>query len=247
METRVYDRKLDISEEHLKGFWNKRAEKYDGENPYVSIKLGDKDPSRARRWDEYEKNHIIPLLNINNGDKVLDIGCGIGRLAEAIIPVCNYYLGTDYAEELIAIAKKRVVFPKKEYVFKTIAMQDISSGNPKMPVDVKYSVVLIAGVMGSVNDDTVRQSLQNMMSVLQDSCKIYIANGVGISQRLTLNRFYSEDLQSEYSSVIRTEEEYLELFSILDSNDFKIVKQDDLTVETVDNSETKRMFQIYER
>ncbi|MDE7367965.1 MAG: class I SAM-dependent methyltransferase, partial [Lachnospiraceae bacterium] len=61
-----------------------RAEKYSEEHPYVSIKLNDKNPDFSDRIDEYERTNILPMLNIKDDSYVIDIGCGVGRLAESI-------------------------------------------------------------------------------------------------------------------------------------------------------------------
>ena len=246
---RIYNAKADINETDTKEFWNKRAGKYTDENPYVSVKLGDKNPERAQQWDVYEKSNILQLLNITHNDNVIDIGCGIGRLAEAIIPCCSYYLGVDYAENLIEIAKERISFPGKSYDFATLAMQDIYKGNSVLPHSTtkRYTVAVIAGVLVFMNDNTVKQALNNLLSVMADSCRIYIAGTAGVSQRLTLDNFYSDDLNAKYSIIHRTENEMMELCSVLYENGFQLSKRGDMAIDTANNAETKRVFYIFKR
>ncbi len=50
--------------------------------------------------------NLLPLLNLKEGDSLLDLGCGQGALLEAL-PKGVFYHGVDLSKELIAQAKKR--------------------------------------------------------------------------------------------------------------------------------------------
>jgi ubiquinone/menaquinone biosynthesis C-methylase UbiE len=57
---------------------------------------------------------LVPLLDyITSGDKVLDVGCGNGRLYPAFKKKNINYTGIDNSEELISIGKKQ--FPEAEF------------------------------------------------------------------------------------------------------------------------------------
>jgi len=45
-------------------------------------------------------NWIIKELNIKSSDKVLEVGCGAGMLAQYIAPKCNY-IGIDFSKSLL--------------------------------------------------------------------------------------------------------------------------------------------------
>jgi len=247
-KNRIYGIKTNISESDAKLFWNKRANKYDANNPYVTIKLGDRHPERARQWDEYEKKHVLPQLKITHDDIVLDIGCGVGRLSEKIIPECKFYLGTDFAGELLELANKRIYHPRKNYVFAQIALQDISENNKQIPLDKgKYTISIIEGVFPFINDSQIQSCLCSILTVMAETCRIFIANPVGIKERLTLKNFFSDELEAEYSVIYRTEEEYMEQFAILSENGFRLSDRGNFMVETANNNETKRIYHIFTR
>lgn len=57
------------------------------------------------------------------GDKVLDFGCGNGRLLELFIDKNIDYIGVDISEKLIEIAKEK--YPEKANSFQKISSSDI--------------------------------------------------------------------------------------------------------------------------
>ncbi|MFA6918668.1 MAG: class I SAM-dependent methyltransferase [Patescibacteria group bacterium] len=64
---------------------------------------GDFSVTRAKWW------HILDELRgfVQDGDRVLDLGCGNGRLAELFLDKNVSYLGVDSSEELIKIAREK--------------------------------------------------------------------------------------------------------------------------------------------
>lgn len=66
--------------------------------------------SRAEVWDD-----LIPLAEYTkDGDSVLDLGCGNGRLYQILGKKQVKYVGLDQSEELIALARAK--FPEVEFV-----------------------------------------------------------------------------------------------------------------------------------
>lgn len=247
---RIYGEKRNVEESSIKRFWNGRASKYNENSPFVSIKLGDKRPERAEEWDKYEKENIIPLLNISAKNNVLDIGCGIGRLSDVLIPNCKYYLGIDYAESLIDIARKRVVFDDKKYAFHALSFQDINRENIlNLEPEVVYNfhTIILDGILPYINDTDIKKSFENIIDLASDECMIYIETAIGEKERLTLDGFWSEDLESKYSAIYRTNEEYLELFSGVFAKGFSTFKYEEIAIPTFNDSETKRVYYLLKR
>jgi len=75
----------------------------------------------ADKFNETRKKHLEPLWSelvnlarqIKDGSKVLDVGCGNGRLLEAFKDKEVKYLGVDSSEKLIELARSR--FPKFQF------------------------------------------------------------------------------------------------------------------------------------
>lgn len=108
---RIYEEKHDIDTDNTKNFYDQRAKNIGNmSSPYVAVLLGDQDPQHAVDWNTFEKTFILPQLKVNKSSSVLDIGCGIGRWAESIIPEAGYYLGTDFSGEMIKIGSAEMFF-----------------------------------------------------------------------------------------------------------------------------------------
>ncbi len=66
-----------------------------------------------RRRDWIPPDFEILERYINQGEKILDLGCGNGRFSEIVGDKANYY-GVDVSEKLVEIAKKK--YPNKNFL-----------------------------------------------------------------------------------------------------------------------------------
>lgn len=69
----------------------------------------------AEKFSE-TRNRIWPFLYelkdfVKDGDRILDVGCGNGRLLEVLKEKKIKYLGIDFSSKLIKMAQKRYSFP----------------------------------------------------------------------------------------------------------------------------------------
>ncbi len=72
--------------------------------------------------------NLLPLLNLNEKDRLLDLGCGQGVLARAILPSVQY-LGLDASKSLIELAKSKDSNPKHDYRYHDV-LEPIESKIP---------------------------------------------------------------------------------------------------------------------
>lgn len=208
--SKVKKKIVEIDESAVKNFFISRAVKYDPAHPEVSMLYQDSNPALAEERDQEEKNIILPLINLQAVDKVLDVGCGIGRWAEIFAPLVARYVGTDVMLELIEIAEQR----NKEFpnvAFKVIAAQDFSL--KKLGAESPFSVIIVAGVLHYMNDESVAAVLRNIGECADHRARIIIRGPIALEERLTLNNVWSEELQHEYSAIYRTRGEFLDLFA----------------------------------
>jgi 2-polyprenyl-3-methyl-5-hydroxy-6-metoxy-1,4-benzoquinol methylase len=67
-----------------------------------------KDLAQANMMDMFQLEKLLKVINLSSKNKVLDLGCGLGKISEYISDKINaYVLGIDIASEAINLAKKR--------------------------------------------------------------------------------------------------------------------------------------------
>lgn len=233
---------ITIDNSSVNDFFKDRASKYNQNNPLKAVLYQDNNPQIAIDRDLKEKKKLLPLLNLIKSTKVLDIGCGIGRWAKTMAPLVNKYHGTDLMPQFIDIAKEEC----KEFsnvTFQSISAQEITDTS----IDGKFNLIFISGLLMYLNDNEIRNLFNVLNSYMENYCQILIREPIGIEERLTLNKVWSEELQCEYSAVYRTK---FELASIIESSltNLELVNSDFLFDDKLNNRvETKQYYFLYER
>ena len=208
MKARVYGEKINIDTENTISFYNQRAKTIKTrEREYTTVLLGDQDPDFSVKWDAYEKQFILPKLKLTKEKVILDIGCGIGRWAEAVVGQCKEYYGVDFSSEMIAVAKQNV--RNNNCHFYIMSVVDALS-DPKITAR-KYDLVLMAGVSMYINKEELIKCYHGLKRLAKRDTLFYFEESVGKKERLTLNHIWSEDLKDYYGAIYRTREEYKSL------------------------------------
>ena len=250
-EHRIYIKRKEIDTDAVRDFFQKRArllEQSDSKRKAARYATVTFTEENAEKWDVMEKDLILPFLNIRETDSVLDIGCGIGRWAETVIPLCRCYVGADFSEEMIKFCNDNFRdwnLKGKDVSFLNMSFQDLLSSD-KFKGN-SFDVVLIAGVSMYINDDDIKQCFTQLASLLSKGGRLYLWESIGLGRRLTLDEIWSSALESNYSAVYRTREEYLALLqpllSISDVVEERIVSEFDHGK----NSDTSRWFVVMKK
>jgi SAM-dependent methyltransferase len=94
-------------EGHMRRFWDRRAR--EDAFHFVDSRLPYKHPDQERFWGEGEKD-LATLLEIAGaavepGSRVLEIGCGVGRLTRGIAARAGQVVALDVSAEMLARAR----------------------------------------------------------------------------------------------------------------------------------------------
>ena len=203
---RLYGENENIDTDSVKKFFDERANKK-VDNLMVITSFQEEENLNQRQIEESE----VLLDNIDfNGKKVIEIGCGLGRWADFFHDKCDVYLGIDYSENLIQIAKENYNFDNCYFQEMSAFDMDIDKFIVKPPFDI----IFIAGVLIYLNDDDIHTMIKEINKIAAENKVIYIRETIStLDTRLTLKDFYSEDLDVEYNAIYRTEDELLEFFA----------------------------------
>lgn len=165
----------------------------------------DQQPELVTARDLAEKQRVSAMLALCESGKVLDIGCGVGRWGWFLAEQCRNlnYLGLDFSVSLIEQAQqeaqRRGLAGLRFQVRSATALQaaDLEATGP-------FDLLLISGLLIYLNDEDCVKVLRDSAALCARGGTLYLREPVGISERFTLNRFYSKELAGEYSAIYRT-------------------------------------------
>ena len=132
-------------------------------------------------------NAIDSGLKFNQNDKVLDIGCGNGALATLLFDRLEYYVGVDFSEYLIKIAKENFEVPGK-YLFKesdALAYVETEE-NPTI-----FTKAICYGVFSYFEKDVADSLLSTLHDRFVNLDKLYIGN---LPDRDLAHKFYYDNI-----------------------------------------------------
>ena len=208
MSERVYGEQVSIDTKNTVSFYDQRAKTIKNrKQEYTTVLLGDQDPDFSVKWDKFEKQFILPKLKLDQNKVILDIGCGIGRWAEAVSDNCKEYYGVDFSSEMIAVAKQNI--KDGNCHFYTMSVLDAVS-NPLITVR-HYNLVIDVGVSMYINEDELKECYRGLRKLANHDTLFYFEESVGKKERITLNHIWSDNLNSYYGAIYRTREEYKSL------------------------------------
>lgn len=151
MSNRIYGTRTDINEQEVRDFYNKRAALASSmKNPLSAVVNGEQNPEQADTRSRFDREYIVPRLDLTQNSAVLDIGCGMGRFAEMVLPLCGRYLGADFAPEMIAAAEKRTAAYSDQAKYVCASFSELMS-KPDSFFGGKFDCVIMLGVCMYIN------------------------------------------------------------------------------------------------
>lgn len=245
--TRIKKTVANIDYDQTLNFFNKRADKYQEENPYSVTMYQDDNPTLVAERNRVETEKLLPLLRLDSKSRILDLACGIGRWSDAITAQIDMYCGLDFSENLIALAQKRNHKTNRSfYVGAVNDLKNVLAAHQKG----KFNRFLLFGILMYTNDRDLISIMNQMTEVSEEHSIICIRDPLGIDERLTLREFYSEELKDNYSAIYRTRDEMMDVLqNTLIGSGFKITHNGFLFSEDELNNrkETAQYYFILER
>jgi ubiquinone/menaquinone biosynthesis C-methylase UbiE len=126
--------------------------------------------------DEYERTAqqnveiLRETVGLNADDEILEIGCGVGRVATALAPLCKRWVGADVSGNMLRHARDRLA------AFDNVELVEISGWDlapiPSESLDVVYCMVVFMHL-----DEWERYAyVREAMRVLRPGGRLYVDN-----------------------------------------------------------------------
>lgn len=236
----------EIDRDAVRRFFDERARKLPALGPVRAVIYQDKHPDLAERRDAAEKASLLPKLELHGTERLLDLGCGTGRWASALVPRVAHYHGVDGAEGLVEFARGQ--FADTPARFTALPAEELSLES--LGEQEGFDRVFCAGLLIYLNDGMVDKVLEAMASVATATCRVLIREPVGIDRRLTLREHFSDELAQEYNAIYRTEGELREAINrTLGRHGFQVTGAGDVFEDPGLNNraETRQRWLLVER
>ena len=208
MGNRIIGKTVPIKGADVAAFFQNRAERFDQDKPLVSVIYQDSNPELAVMRDRAEKEKLSKLLPLDEVTSILDLGCGIGRLASLFAGSGKRYHGVDFMPEFIKIAQKSYAH-ELGFSFQTDSVKDLNIHN--LPAGRHYDLIIFAGILMYLDDEEVLHLLQRISELCAPGARLLVREPSANESRMTLDNIWSEELQHHYSSIYRTVPEQLDL------------------------------------
>ncbi|MFO8057520.1 MAG: class I SAM-dependent methyltransferase [bacterium] len=109
---------------------------------------------------------IRRMLSINSGDRVLEVGVGVGRLAEHLAGHCRTFTGIDISKNMIDIAKERL------RGFSNVRLENHNKSDLSLFKDSEFDKVIFQVVL-------IHLDREDVFNYLRETCRVLSTGGVG--------------------------------------------------------------------
>ena len=205
--TRIVGCVTTLDDAAVRAFFDRRSRKLQALGPLTTTMYQTEE--LARRRDQWEKAAIAPLLGVSSESRILDIGCGTGRWAEAVASGSQAYLGVDFCPAYVAVCEavlRTARLPPDKYRAQYLRAQDV--GETSLDLAPPFTHIIIAGVLTFLNDDDVLALMQRLPRICTPRATLYLREPVGLESRLTLKAEHSVELEDEYHAIYRPADYY---------------------------------------
>ena len=201
-----------MDEKAVKNFWDQRAECY-GKTTFHGITTFSESAETKER-NKLEKEEIRERIDFDKNKRIIDIGCGVGRITLDLAKDVDFIVGVDYSQPLIDIASRNA----EELGLTNIEF--ICASSYDFQHNEKFDVAVLLGLFSYMNDDNVVKTIKNISRHLKKGGNIILKESVGLEGRFEVIDKFSDELGTTYNSIYRTPSTLIRLF---EENGFKVI------------------------
>lgn len=185
----------------LKSFWASRAAK-EADLPAGVTTLGSfgGDQELVRQQTAREAALIEETALQYNSHSLIDLGCGDGRHLMELAHGFERITGVDFAEELVAIARRKLAQVAPHAMLHVVDVTDF------MTKDL-FDIVLLSGITPYLDDVQLERMLFNVNRYTHQDSQVLMRASISTDKRINLINYFSAELGETYTAYYRTESE----------------------------------------
>lgn len=204
-----------LNESKVKKFWDNRSALYN-KLPFESIVNMEHDPELLKIKVQDETTKVFSWLPSLKGKSILDLGAGVGQWTFRFHEHgASRIVAVEYSEPLVEIGRLEAQSRQAENI------EFIVSGAEDFISNERFDVIFISGLFVYLNDRQVETLISNLKNVVHEGTIIMLRDGTGLVERYEINNQFSELLQTEYSALYRTAQEYKAIFKRVGFDTYK--------------------------
>ena len=167
---------------------------------------------------------INKYLKPHNGDRILDLGCGTGRLLN-LLPDNISYTGIDISEKYIHHARNNFGI-RGEFIHGDILEVDCTLLGP-------FDLVIARGFFHHVEDSVINILWEHLKPSLSGNVRLVSIDGCYAEGQHFISKFF---LDIDRGNYIRTEKEYVNILNCSFNKVESILRDDPITNIDIDNT-----------
>jgi SAM-dependent methyltransferase len=187
--------------ESYKKFWNNQAQ-----TPETALAAvdGSTDEAVVQRTGRFAAAQMIAALDLKTTDRVLELGCGVGRIGRELARNCAHWTGVDISEQMIKHAQERMAG------LDNIAFHQLHRSSLDMIPDAGIDKAYSLAVLCHMDKEDLFLYLEELYRVLAPGGLIYVdtwnlANPTGWNRWRYEVRFWQRSDQAQRKDIARNQ------------------------------------------
>lgn len=195
-----------VDKNKIKSFWDKRADTYQN-LAFESIANLEQDPENLKLKIQLETEKVGDYLDSIQGKSVLDLGAGVGQWAFRFVEGgASSVTAVEYSAPLAEIGRKEAARRGSKNI------EFVVSGAEEFLSDQTFDIVFISGLFVYMTDEQANLLASHLSSFCHEGTMVLLRDGTAVEKRYEINNRMSDHLQTLYSAIYRTRQEYIDLF-----------------------------------
>ena len=207
---------INLVQENIKNFWNKRAEKYIKEETLSATNL-EEDVKLQKMKVDLERDKVLSSIQLTKNDTCLDLGSGFGAWSEILSPFVKKIIAVDYIPKMIDIANENAKVRKIKNI--EYFCNNVITFQAKQ----KFDFIFISGLLLYLSNKDINNLISEIPKYCKKNTRLVLREPTGIKGQHTIIDQYSPNLNENYSAIYRTRQDLISIFEeigfFLDSDD----------------------------